>query len=209
MQIFMLRSKPHQIQRINEFIKDKVVSIGWTATGDLTNATKEDIRQALQSLGYTGQSLLTNLGMVNAFICTMQEGSIVLVREDEFVHIGKVGPYQWRKDYIDMHMAHTRSVTWLTKVPFKELNAPIQSLLKNIKTIARYHGTLEESGLKQYISHTHNTEYEVEPKLPIKDKESLLANTIETLKDLMNNAKDENVRLEATKELLSHLKSIN
>lgn len=206
MQIFELRSKPHNIQRINEFLKANVIAIGWTDTGDLTKATKEDIRHSLQSLGYTGQSLLTNLGMVNAFICTMQEGDLVLIREGEIVHIGEVGAYRWRDDYIDMHMAHTRPVKWLTKIPFKELNASIQSLLKNIKTIAQYRGTLEESELKQYISNTHNNE--PESKLPIKDKEQLLANTIETLKDLMNNAKDESVRLEATKELLNHLKGV-
>lgn len=200
MQIFMLRSKPHKIERIDIFLKENVVAIGWVDTKDLTGATLEDIRKTLESLGYENQSLRTNLGMVNSFIRTMQEGDIVLVREGDLVHIGEVGSYQWRHDYVDKYMAHTRPVSWITKVPFKEFNASVQSLLKNIKTIAQYKGSFEESELGKYIEGTHGE------GIQIQDKEQLLANTIESLRDLMNNAKDETVRLEATKELLKYIK---
>jgi predicted Mrr-cat superfamily restriction endonuclease len=202
----MLRSKPNKIERINEFLKDNFVAIGWVDTGDLTNTTKEDIRECLTSLGYEGQSLLTNLGLVNAFVRTMEEGDLVLIRQDSLVHIGKVKKYEWKKEYIPMFMAHIRSVQWLTQVPFKELNASIQSLLKNIRTVAQYSGTFEESGLSQYLS--VQPIKEVEPEFNINDKKDLIENAIEILKDLANNAKDENVRLEATKELLKHLKNI-
>ncbi|MEY2305805.1 hypothetical protein [Bacillus tropicus] len=200
MQIFMLRSRPHKIERIDIFLKENVVGIGWVDTKDLTGATLEDIRKALESLGYENQSLRTNLGMVNSFIRTMQQGDIVLVREGDFVHIGELGSYQWRQDYVDKYMGHTRPVSWITKVPFKEFNASVQSLLKNIKTIAQYKGSFEESELGKYIEGTSGK------GIQIQDKEQLLANTIESLRDLMNNAKDETVRLEATKELLKYIK---
>ncbi|PEE96969.1 hypothetical protein CON21_30815 [Bacillus thuringiensis] len=200
MQIFMLRSRPHKIERIDIFLKENVVGIGWVDTKDLTGATLEDIRKALESLGYENQSLRTNLGMVNSFIRTMQQGDIVLVREGDFVHIGELGSYQWRQDYVDKYMGHTRPVSWITKVPFKEFNASVQSLLKNIKTIAQYKGSFEESELGKYIEGTFGK------GIQIQDKEQLLANTIESLRDLMNNAKDETVRLEATKELLKYIK---
>jgi predicted Mrr-cat superfamily restriction endonuclease len=205
MQIFMVRSKPHNIERIDVFLKDNIIAIGWTETGDLTSATKEDIRQALKSLGYEGQSLLTNLGMINAFVNTMKEGDIVLVREGKVVHIGKVGPYEWREEYIDKHMAHTRPVKWLAHVPFAELNAQMQSLLRNMRTICRYKGNFEESGLDRYISKPLT---EPQPDLPTEDKEALIANTLDVLKELMNHAEDESVRLEAAKELLKHLKTV-
>jgi predicted Mrr-cat superfamily restriction endonuclease len=205
MQIFMVRSKPHNIERIDVFLNDNIIAIGWTETGDLTSATKEDIRQVLKSLGYEGQSLLTNLGMINAFVNTMKEGDIVLVREGKVVHIGKVGPYEWRKEYIDKHMAHTRPVKWLAHVPFAELNAQMQSLLRNMRTICRYKGNFAESGLDRYISQSLT---ESQPGLPTEDKEALIANTIDVLKELMNHAEDESVRLEAAKELLKHLKTV-
>lgn len=205
MNIFMLRSKPHNIQRIDVFLKDKVVAIGWTPTGSLEGATKEEIREILTSLGYEGQSLSTNLGMVNSFVRVMQENDLVVIRQGDIVHLGRVGPYKWREKYEDMYMAHTRSVEWITTIPFQELNASLQSLLKNIKTIARYPGTLEESGLNKYLSNGEGEPSET--KTTIENKEDLIANTIEILKDLSNNAKDEKVRLEATKELLNYLKS--
>lgn len=205
MKIFMLRSKPHKIERINEFLQLNFVAIGWTSKSNFTGANKEDIRKALQSDNYEGQSLLTTLGMVNAFVCTMKKGDLVLIREGDFVHIGKVGDYEWREDYVEKHMAHTRPVEWLNKVPFKKLNASMQSLLKNIKTIAQYRQTLEESEIEQYI--TNNGETDSKLNFTIENKDDLLGNAIEILKDLANNSKDEHVRLEATKELLSVLKS--
>ncbi|MEC1524469.1 hypothetical protein P9D43_20920 [Neobacillus niacini] len=206
MKIFMLRSKPNNTERIDVFLRDNVVTIGWQETGDLTNATKEDIREALKSNGYEGQSLLTNLGLVNAFVRTMQEGDLVLIRQGNIVHIGEVGPYRWAKEYEDMKMSHAHSVKrWFTPVAFNQLNASMQSLLKNIRTIAQYHGTIEEADLLKFIS--DNPEEKPNTHIPAKDKENLLANTLEILKDLANNATDEKVRLEAARELLNHLKS--
>lgn len=203
MRIFMLRSKPHNVERIDIFLEKNLVAIGWSDTGDLTGASKEDIRNSLKSLGYEGQSLLTNLGMVNSFINTMREGDLVLVREGEIVHVGKVGKYMWNDEYLDKHMAHTRSTEWLAHVPFNELNAEIQSLLKNIRTICKFKGDLEQSGLGRYLA----DEGSIIADLTINDKqrESLLANTFDVLKELMNSAEDETVRLEAAKELLKYL----
>lgn len=148
----MLRSKPHNIERIDIFLERKLVAIGWSETGDLTGATKEDIRKSLRSLGYEGQSLLTNLGLVNSFINTMREGDLVLIRESDIVHIGKVGKYVWNKDYLDEQMPHTRPTEWVAHVPFNELNAEVQSLLKNIRTICKFKGDLEQSGLGLYFA---------------------------------------------------------
>lgn len=203
----MLRSKPHKIERIGIFLRDKVVAIGWSATGNLSGATKEEIRDRLKnSFGYEGQSLSTNLGLVNSFVRVMKAGDLVLIREGSIVHIGKVGDYDWKDEYLDMHMAHTRSVEWISQVPFNELNASIQSLLKNIRTIARYPGTFDDSELGPYVNGTGN---ELEPELLEKrdtDKGKLMANTLEILKDLAHNATDESVRLEAAKEIMKYLK---
>ncbi|MFB1082473.1 hypothetical protein [Jeotgalibacillus sp. JSM ZJ347] len=203
MNIFMLRSKPHNIQRIDHFLKKNEIAIGWSETGDLTGVTKEGIRTILSDLGYSGQSLLTNLGLVNSFIHTMKVGDIVLIREQEIVHIGKVGEYKWKKEYEPEFMSHTRSVEWLGQVPFEELNAPLQSLLKNIRTISKFKGKLEESALEQHISAQHLDFGTANKK--IDENDPLLKNAVEVLSHLMNHAEDETVRLEATKELLRHL----
>ncbi|WHY77808.1 hypothetical protein QNH20_01105 [Neobacillus sp. WH10] len=203
MRVFMLRSKPHNIDRIDHFLKENEIAIGWSETGDLTGATKEDIRSILADLGYEGQSLLTNLGLVNSFINTMKEGDIVLIREGDRVHIGKVGSYKWKKEYKEKFMTHTRPTQWLAHVPFNDLNAQIQSLLKNIRTICKFKGDFEQSGLGSYLSKEDSDKKEA--KDTSGDTDSLLNNAIDVLKQLMNNAEDEAVRLEAAKELLKHL----
>ncbi|WP_226536414.1 hypothetical protein [Fictibacillus halophilus] len=204
MNIFMLRSKPNNIERINHFLNQDEVGIGWYETGDLTGASKEDIRDALKELGYEGQSLLTNLGMVNAFVNTMKEGDIVLIREGATVHIGEVKAYDWKTEpeYVEKRMGHIRPTKWLAHVPFKDLNAEMQSLLKNIRTICKYKGSLEQSELSKYITNEQQGKSESKKD---NENESLRLNTIEVLKDLMNNAENESVRLEAAKELLKHL----
>lgn len=204
MQIFALRSKPHNIERINEFLKDNFVAIGWTETDDLTLASKEEIRHRLESLGYSGQSLSTNLGMVHAFVNTAKESDIVLIRQKEIVHIGELGPYYWNKDYINEYMAHTRPIKWLAHIPFEEMNAAIQSLLKNIRTICRFKGSLEEAEITKFINGIDNDLQSGPDRKNI--NEELVSSTLETLKELMDHGKDESVRLEAAKELLKYLK---
>lgn len=134
----------------------------------------------------------------------MSEGDIVLIRDrndNDTVHIGKIdGPYHWNEKYIDKLMAHTRSVKWLTSVPYSSLNASIQTLLRNILTTCKYPGTYEESELEQFINISHNIARENE------QNKQVLDDMFSILSDLAHNAKDEKVRLEAAKELLNHLK---
>ncbi|SFM15866.1 hypothetical protein [Salibacterium qingdaonense] len=200
MNIFMVRSKPHGIERMDTFLEKNLIAVGWTSTGDLTHAGKEEIRSSLLSLGYEDQSLRTNLGLLNSFVNTMEVGDLVLIRKGETVHIGKVGEYSWREEFTDLFMAHTRSVTWITKVPFEQLNAKVQSLLKNIRSISKFKHNAEEAELQAYLDPT------LRDNAGSSINKDLYDNTIEVLKDLMNNAEDEGTRLEAAKELMNHLR---
>ncbi|MEA1012652.1 MULTISPECIES: hypothetical protein [Bacillus cereus group] len=196
-QIFMFRSKPHNIERFPAFRKDNFISIGWCDTGDLKEATLDEIRERLKkAYKYEGQSLSTNLGLVNSFINVMNAGDIVLIRKEDTVYIGEVGQYKWEEKYLKDYMPHTRPITWINEIPFEKFNAKIQSLLKNIRTIGRFSGTWEEAEIEQFITGE-------EPKTTkIDDIDDLLKESLETLKYLMKNSEDETVRLEATKEIL-------
>lgn len=205
MKIFMIRSKPHKIERLPLFLEKNLIAIGWSGSGDLTGKTSAEIKGILKdAFQLDGQSLRTNLGMVNLFVNTMSEGDIVLIRDrnnNDTVHIGKIdGSYHWDDKYIDKFMAHTRSVNWLTTVPYSSLNGSIQTLLKNVLTTCKYPGTYEESGLEQFITSSHNISEENE------QNNQVLDDMLSILRDLAHNAEDEKVRLDAAKELLNHLK---
>lgn len=196
-QIFMFRSKPHNIERFPVFRKDNFISIGWCDTGNLKGATIDEIRERLKkAYKYEGQSLSTNLGLVNSFINVMNAGDIALIRKEDTVYIGEVGQYKWEEKYLKDYMPHTRPITWINEIPFEKFNAKIQSLLKNIRTIGRFSGTWEEAEIEQFITGE-------EPKTTeIENRDDLLKESLETLKYLMKNSEDETVRLEATKEIL-------
>ncbi|MGG0889453.1 hypothetical protein [Cytobacillus horneckiae] len=80
-----------------------------------------------------------------------------MIREGAVVHIGKVGSHKWDEEYLEKYMAHTRPVEWLKHVPFNELNAEVQSLLKNIRTISKYKGDVEQSGLATILEKKDQT----------------------------------------------------
>ncbi|TCT17562.1 hypothetical protein EDD68_12810 [Melghiribacillus thermohalophilus] len=45
MKVFQIKSKPQNIDRVNQFIHDKNICIGWPRTGDLTISSSEKIRE--------------------------------------------------------------------------------------------------------------------------------------------------------------------
>lgn len=203
--IFMLRSKPHNIERLPLFLEKNLVAIGWHATGDLTGKTMDQIKEILHNeYEYEGQSLRTNLGTVKTFVNTM-EGDLILIREKEnndYVHIGKInGSYEWKSEYLDLFMPHTKSITWLKAVPYDSLNASIQTMLKNPRTTCKYPGSYEESELDQFINvSTKNSENQ------INSNQQVIDDMLAILQNLANNAENEQVRLDAAKELLNHLR---
>lgn len=153
---------------------------------------------------YEGQSLRTNLGTVKTFVNTM-EGDLILIREKEnndYVHIGKInGSYEWKSEYLDLFMPHTKSITWLKAVPYDSLNASIQTMLKNPRTTCKYPGSYEESELDQFINvSTKNSENQ------INSNQQVIDDMLAILQNLANNAENEQVRLDAAKELLNHLR---
>src|SRR5690625_2536437 len=107
----MLRSKPHNIERLPLFLEKDLIAIGWHATGDLTGKTMSQIKQILHDkYEYEGQSLRTNLGTVNTFVNSMSDGDLVLIRDknnNDSVHIGKInGSYDWNTEYLELFMPH-------------------------------------------------------------------------------------------------------
>jgi predicted Mrr-cat superfamily restriction endonuclease len=152
MNIFQIRSKPHGIERLDVFIEENMVTIGWPGIGDLTGATKDEIRERLAKVyGYEDQSLATNLGSVNAFVNTMQAGDIVLMAEGDYVHIGIVGDYEYDESLENEGMCHKRSTVWKSTVRKSDLNEQIQSLLRNRTSITKFPHPFSIAGIDRYL----------------------------------------------------------
>ena len=61
-----MKTKPHNIHRFQQFIKENFVCIGWPGIGDLHGVNKDEIRNRISNeYGYTGHKLGNALGQVN------------------------------------------------------------------------------------------------------------------------------------------------
>jgi predicted Mrr-cat superfamily restriction endonuclease len=155
-QIFQMKSRPHDHDRTKQWIDEGFVNIGWPLIGDLTNVDKDELKDRLAAdpYNYLGQVLANQLGTVSAFVHTMQANDIVLVMENEWVHIGQVGPYRYDPVYdnkID-GMCHQRSIKWLTLVQKEELNQEVQELLRNRGAVTRFKHPVSVANLDRFIS---------------------------------------------------------
>lgn len=151
MNIFQIKTKPHDKERLNDFIQGGFIAIGWPGIGDLFDVTKDEVRERLDE-AYTysnSRSLGNDLGNVWAFSKTMGEGDIVLFQGHlDDVYIVKVGPYEYVKHYDNQEgMAHQRKFELLRIVKRQSLNSKVQELLRNRSAVTKFKYPLEEAGL--------------------------------------------------------------
>lgn len=199
--IFQVRTKPGGVNRVSDFVEKGFVAIGWTETESLEGVDKEGIRERLKQLGYEGQQLSNYLGTLNTFVNVMEEGDIVLVADGDVVHIGIVGPYEWREDLKDIRCAHYRKCDWKAVVKRSELNEDVQGLLRSGTTCTKFKYSYEFSGLDKYLKNEKEGKKEEMDEF----QKELEREALEKAKELLK-SDDERIRLEAVKEILHYLK---
>ena len=93
-----------------------------------------------------------HLGNVNAFVNTMKEDDIVLIAENEWVHIGKLEKYEYKSEYKLDGMCHRRSVNWLGKVKKDNLNEHVRELLRNRSIVTKFKHPSDIAELEDILS---------------------------------------------------------
>lgn len=212
MNIFQVKSKPGNIERADEFVSERFVAIGWEKTGSLQGVDKEAIRAKLKdAYEYDGQSLLTNLGTVNTFVNTMEEGDVVLIANGDMVHIGIIGPYRWEPNYLNIYCAHMRPVEWKAQVRRNELNDEVRSLLRNGTSVTKFKHPFHVAEIDRYLGLEPVSDipsYESKESLTSKvvEQTDLAAKALKILEAQLN-SENEQIAHEAAKEILRYLKS--
>lgn len=200
--IFQMKSKPHGIERLNEFIgnnegENSFVAIGWPGIGDLTNVDKEEIRERLEKkYKYKGSQLGTYLSAVNTFVNTMKKDDLVLISNKlAQVFIFQVGDYHYEKNYDsnEFGMCHQRKARLLKVINKDDLNMEIQNLLRNRGTITQFKYPYDKSGLDKWFE---PLEEEVELKALAKNAIDVLA------KELLS--EDPLIRIKSAAEILRY-----
>ena len=155
MKIFQMRTAPHGVERFQQFTDENFVCIGWPGLGNLEGVTKDELRDRIKhAYETTGHKAGNTLGLVNAFVNTMQKGDLVIVANKGYAYFATVGDYEYEPKFDNDSdgMCHRRRVQWLGKLPRNELNASVQALLRSRNTIAEYPKTVEESELEHILS---------------------------------------------------------
>lgn len=204
--LFQIKSVPHGHDRIREFVQDQMIAIGWPGIGDLTNVGKEEIRIRLEKkYSYKGQRLGTYLGVVNAFVNTMDVGDVVMFTRGEYVYIGEVGEYRYVAQYDNdqFGMCHQRPFM-LKKVLYRrDLNAEVQELLKNRGTVTQFKHPIEVAELDKIFAKegVRPTDAQTSTADPIDTETTQRA--VEVLKQALE-SDDETLRVKAAYALLRY-----
>ncbi|TKI45578.1 hypothetical protein [Bacillus mycoides] len=205
--IFQMKSKPHKIERLNEFIgnpggEPSFVGIGWPEIGDLTNVSKDEIRDRLEKrYDYKGQQLGTYLGAVNTFVNTMKKGDLVLIANNlGQVFVFEVGDYRYVGKYDNQTdgLCHQREAKLLVVIDRANLNPEIQELLRNRGTITQFKYPFEKSGLEQWLDPVE------EPDVNLNELVNKALNVLE--KEMLAEDQDPLIRIKAAAEILRFAK---
>lgn len=154
MKVFQIKSKPHDNERLSQFLTEKFICIGWPGIGDLSQADKDEIRKRMANeFKVTGHQLGNWLGQVNCFVNTMKKGNIILLTENEWAHIGILGEYVYLNKYDNDQdgMCHRRNVEWINTVKISDLSTTIQKFLSNRNAVSKYPEPYEVSDLQKHI----------------------------------------------------------
>jgi predicted Mrr-cat superfamily restriction endonuclease len=201
MNIFQMKTQPHGNESLNLFLNENFVCIGYPGIGDLTGVDKDEIRDRLQdAYKWSGSQLGNHLGIVNAFVNTMRSGDIVLVSENEWVHIGRLGDYNYNYIFENEGKCHRRDVTWIGKVKRDCLNEHVRELLRNRSIITKFKHPSDIAELDKLILNTSSI---INVNLNIDEK--ILTKAIDVLNRALE-SEDEEIRVKSALGLLQYLK---
>ena len=120
---WVVRPKPHGIDRMEEFLDKNIVAIGWPCIGDLSDrirdsdeATRDAIKKALDPYNLSLRALGQAAGIIFRFVKGMEQDNYVVVPYWDNVYFGHVDSsyrYIGAMDNIEDGYPHQRNVRWL------------------------------------------------------------------------------------------------
>jgi len=114
---WVVRPKPHGYNRLDEFLDQGIVAIGWPDYGNLTGYSKDEIRALIEDRhDWSPQKTGQVVGMINRFINEIEDADYVLVPSGGNVYLGRIkSDYYFQEDVAsdDEGYPHQREVEWL------------------------------------------------------------------------------------------------
>lgn len=113
---WVVRPNPHGKNRLDEFLDQGIVAIGWPDYGDLSDHDKSDIQDYINERhDWSPQKTGQVVGMINRFVNKFSENDFVLVPSGGNVYVGRItSDYYFDKSVEgdDEGYPHQREVDW-------------------------------------------------------------------------------------------------
>lgn len=146
--------------RMEDFLRDCFVSMGYPGIGNLEHADESEVSKRLKRVyGYEGTGLRRALADVDTFVKGMEDGDYVVVSTQGNVWLGDLGDYYYRDDYDSPEEAtcHRRGVTWLGVLPESALNPLLRDFVSTsneaeVANIASFPLPVDLAGLELFAA---------------------------------------------------------
>lgn len=120
---WVVRPYPHHIYRMQEFLDENMIAIGWPGIGDLSDLiSREDFKEALRDPDSVTGELGQATGNLFRFVREIERADYVLVPDGDDVYFGRViSDYRYVAEMDDDEHGcpHQRNVNWFhEKGPF-------------------------------------------------------------------------------------------
>lgn len=140
--VWLIRPKPHNINRIREFLSDNIVAIGWPELNSLAGKTKDEIKTELipHPLKYSPDQLGAATATVDSFVNEIRIDDIAVVPDGNDIYFCKIISdyyYDQTKASQTEGYPHQRRVEWI-KGPVRrdDIPEPLRKSLRAPRTLA-------------------------------------------------------------------------
>ncbi len=133
---WLLRAKPHNVDRIEEFLTQNIVAVGWPGIPDLSQLNKDILKEKLheQYPNASNRDISLDANILNRFSNEMKIDDIIVTPTEKDVYFFKITSnyfYEISKATENEGYPHQRNVELLKSVSRYQL---IESLKKPLRT---------------------------------------------------------------------------
>lgn len=136
--LWLLRGYPSEKKRIDEFINEGIIAIGWNELGDMKGKDSKSIASELRKTDHSITNVV--IGVINYFVNNMKVGDICLIPDDNKIYIAKIdSDYFYKETKIKDGYPHQREAIFLNiDDPINRYDLPedLQKSLRAQNTVA-------------------------------------------------------------------------
>ncbi|MCI6152648.1 hypothetical protein [Fusobacterium perfoetens] len=124
---FLLRPNPSQHNRMNEFLEQSIIAVGWSDSGNLKHC---NLKEKYDGMAHTN---------LNIFVNEMKEGDIVIIPNGDNIYFAQITSDYFYNDNIPLEddYRNQRKVKFLDVKQRKDMPMEMRSILKTRHTSAR------------------------------------------------------------------------